>query len=389
MTRWSGFGYVVGAVVLGALGGLVYVRFEKGRKALPNASQVRVQLVAVAPVELGTVRDEVTVVGTVEPLSRVDVRSKVSGRIDRLGVDENDVVVAGQTILAEIDRETYAAQLEQAQAAVAAAQAAVAMAAISMEQAEKDYKRAESLFAQGAVSEQMRDQARARHEAARSQKQASEAQLAQVLAALRLADIQYRESQIIAPVDGIVLKKYQDAGNMTAPTAPVPLFTVGEIREVKVSAGISERYIAALREGETEVVVCADAVPGFRCVTKLARVGAIVEPATRTARIEAVIPNENLELKPGMFVRMTVAVNERRDVPVLPAEAVVSNHTGQCVYVLEAQHAKRRNVVLGVRQGGVQEIVQGLEPNESVVVRGQHNLQDGAPVRLLDDGGQE
>ena len=388
MGKLAVFGYLVGAVLLAGLAGGVYYRFQESRKAPLATASAKVTLVSTEPVKLGTVRDELTLVGTVEPLTLVDVRSKVAGRIDMLGVDENDTVEAGKTVLAEIDRETYAAQLDQAKAAVSAAEAAVAIGETTVRQVEKDYQRAENLFKEGAATEQIRDQAKAQFDGARSQKQAAEAQLAQAKAAVRLAEIQYKESQVIAPVSGIVLKKYQDAGNMTAPTAPNPLFTIGEIRQVKVTAGLSERYLGSVREGTTAVSICSDGSPESACTAKLARISPIVDPLTRTGKIEAIIPNDQLELKPGMYVRMAVVVEEHANVPVLSADAVVSNHAGQCVFVVAGGTAHRRDVKLGIRENDVQEILEGLQPGELVVIRGQTNLEDGSPVKLVGQGEQ-
>jgi len=381
--------YVVACLAVAGLAvGAAYYLRAAARTTLPEPAEKPV-LVAALPVESGTVREEVTRVGNVEPLTLVAVRSKVSGRIDMLGADENDIVEAGKTVLAEIDRETYHAQLEQAQAVVKAAGAANAVAAANLENARTEYRRAEKLFTEGAISEQLRDQAKARHAAAIAQKHAAEAQQAQAAAALKLATIQYRESQVIAPINGVVLKKYQDAGNMTAPTAPEPLFTIGEIRRVKVSAGLSERYVGRIRQGKTVARIVSDAYPGDTCTATLSAISPIVDPATRTVRIEAVIPNADLKLKPGMFVRLHLVLEEHKGVPVVPADAILRDARGSYVYVLLDNRARRREVRPGLRQGERREVAAGVEPGELIVVKGQTNLKDGDAVRLVQAGGKE
>jgi len=368
----------------------VYHRLRVANRGGSAKETEEAVLVAVTKVSLGEIKKTVTLVGTAEPMTLVDVRSKVSGRIDLLGVEENDVVEAGKTVLAEIDRETYEAQLDQAKAAVKAAQGMAGSASAALVKAKKDRERASKLYEEGAIPERDEEAATAQYDVAVAQLKAAEAQVQQAEAAVKLAKIQYKESQVVAPIDGIVLKKHQDAGNMTAPTAPQGLFTIGEIRRLKCTANVSERYVGMLQAGETLVKVCPDAFPDANCRLPLTKISPIVDPMTRTSKIEVVVPNDDLKMKPGMFVRMIVTVDERKDTPVLPAEAVINIGTeSSFVYVVDGGIACKRSVTVGLREGAIVEISDGLQADEKVVIKGQANLTDGSPIRLSLQGDSE
>ena len=107
-----------------------------------------------------------------------------------------------------------------------------------------------------------------------------------------------------------------------------------------------------------------------------------VDPTTHTFRAEVAINNPGGLLRPGMFVEVTLVVEQRSDVPVIPREAVTERGGRRVVFVLDGQRAVRREVVLGLGDDEIAEVRQGLEVGERIVVRGLETLTDGTRVRV-------
>ena len=107
-----------------------------------------------------------------------------------------------------------------------------------------------------------------------------------------------------------------------------------------------------------------------------------VDPTTHTFRAEVAINNPGGLLRPGMFVEVTLVVEQRTDVPVIPREAVTERGGRRVVFVLDGQRAVRREVVLGLGDDEIAEVRQGLEVGERIVVRGLETLTDGTRVRV-------
>ncbi len=112
------------------------------------------------------------------------------------------------------------------------------------------------------------------------------------------------------------------------------------------------------------------------------RLAPSLDPQTRTLRAEVAVENPGGELRPGMFVEVTIIAERRIGVPIVPREAVTERGGRKVVFVLEGQKVTRRDVALGLGDDDVVEIRQGVEPGERVVVRGIETLQDDQRVRL-------
>ena len=115
---------------------------------------------------------------------------------------------------------------------------------------------------------------------------------------------------------------------------------------------------------------------------RVVRLSPEVNPTTHTFRAEVAVRNPGGLLRPGMFVEVTLVVEQRSDVPVIPREAVTERGGRRVVFVLDGQRAVRREVVLGLGDDDIAEIRQGLEVGERVVVRGLETLTDGTRVRV-------
>lgn len=410
--------------------------------------------VEVREVERRTLEEVVEASGSVQALFTADVTSRIPGRVLSVLVEEGDRVRRGEVVvrldpadveeqvrqaeaaleaararvpqaLAAVDlaSDTAQHQVEQAQAAVqaaraqaASAEAQVAAAASQRTRAEADLRRAQELFAQGAVPAQQVDAARAAADAARAQHEAAQAQwraareqmlaaeaalrlaqaarrqvdirqrdveqaraaVRQAEAALQLARLQLQHTVVRAPLSGVVVERRADPGEYAAPGAP--LLVVADTSTVWVNLAVSETQIGSVRAGQAARVT-VDALPGRVFAGRVESRSPAADPRTRTFLVKVRVPNPDGALRPGMFARGRITVRSRRDAPAVPEEALRYEGPRAYVFVVESGRAFRRSVALGLSSGGWVE-VRGLEPGTRVVVSGQTLLRDGDPVTV-------
>ena len=114
----------------------------------------------------------------------------------------------------------------------------------------------------------------------------------------------------------------------------------------------------------------------------LVRLAPTLDTLTRTLRAEVAVANPRGQLRPGMFVEVTLIAEQREDVPVVPREAVAERGGRKVVFVVKGQKVERREVALGLGDDEIVEVREGLEAGERIVVRGLETLTDGTRVRV-------
>lgn len=360
------------AIALACVYGVARVLNMAGGKGAGKAGEEGVRAVprvAVRAVEKGDLAREIRVTGQIAPLAEVAVIPKVTGRLEQFRlpsgklIEEGNPVSAGQ-VIAVIEHAALDAAVKQAEAALEVARVARA-------DADREKKRWEALFAEKSATEQQRDKAMTAFQLAQAQVVLAEATLQQ-------ARVMLDETTIEAPIAGIISRKFMDEGNMAGPGKP--LVNIVDIDMVKVLAAVSERHITALRPGETPVLAEVDAFPGVVFSGTLHRVGIALDPVTLTAEVEARLPNPGQRLKPGMFARTTILLEQRAGVLIVPEHALVRADGGIFAYVVDGTTVRKRAVKLGLDQGAMHEVLAGLAAGEQIVVRGQRNIRDGDVV---------
>lgn len=183
----------------------------------------------------------------------------------------------------------------------------------------------------------------------------------------------YEKAPVESPLAGIVGRIYVDKGTTVTPETAVAL--VVDIDLVKIELDIPEKYLPKVSLGQT-AQTNVDAYPDKVFTGKVTKISPVVDLDTRTAPIEIIIPNKEYFLKPGMFARVKLVIEEHKDVPVILKEAIL----GDYVYVVTADVAKKRNIKRGMQKGADVEVTEGLKAGELVVIMGQQRLQDGVKV---------
>ena len=340
--------------------------------------------VETATAHRGAIMQQLVVVGNLVGDASVAVVPRAAGRLQEIDVRLGDRVTRGQRI-AKIEDFEIQEQVKQQEAALEVSRATIRQREADLKLAETNAERSRNLFARQLLPKQTLDDTEARYQAAVAQLDLARAQNTQSSARLDELRINLQNTIIVSPVNGFVARRAADPGAFVGQNAPV--VDVVDIDRVRLVANIVEKDLDQLQAGdETQVEV--DAFPGEMFMGRIARVAPVLDPATRTAPIEIEIPNPGFRLKPGMYARVTVTTDERKDALVVPANAVVDTGGRRGVFLAaENSTVSFRPVSVGVEESAQIEILDGLSEGDRVVTTGAAGLRDGDRVVLASGDG--
>jgi membrane fusion protein, multidrug efflux system len=329
-----------------------------GARGGPGGGGGRVAAVEVQPVARGRIARQVTVSGIIEPVRSVGVNSQLGGSLNSVAVQEGDVVRRG-TVLARMDDRELRAQYAAAEANFQVAEAA--------------FQRAEQLRERRVITLPEYERDRTAYAAAR-------AQLDQLRTRLGYATV-------TAPVNGVITEKHVEAGDVVGNQSR--LFTIADVSELVVRAGVSELDVVELDQGDV-VSITLDAFPNRTLRGRIRRIFPSGDPTTRLVPVEVVFDTESARIaRPGFLARITFDLATSENVLLLPVAAVIGGQGAQAVFVVENETAIRRTVTTGLVSQGRIEIISGLTEGEPVVVVGNATLRDGMGVRTVPASGPQ
>lgn len=336
-------------LAVSACGGEPQGGHPQGQAKGQGASMVAVP-VEVTAVERRTISAYIETNGTLEAEFEVDIVARVSAPIVELLTEEGLAVEKGQ-LLARLDDIELSAQLE--------------ISRVALEETRLAYDRALELQKEELISAEEFESAKAAYESARARFSGDEIQLG--------------FTEIRAPFDGLIARRYVDyAENVTV---NAPLFRITDFTPLLCPIQIPERDIPKLRIAQ-KAYLTVESWAGRRFQAKVLRISPVVDAATGTVKVTLEVEAEGL-LRPGMFARVFVETESREDALVIPKSALSLDSIGDTVYVAEGEVAASRAVTLGFREGDYVEVLSGVEEGELVVVVGQDGLADGTPIRLM------
>jgi multidrug efflux system membrane fusion protein len=330
--------------------------------------------VTVAQVHVGQMQIFLDAMGTVTPLTTVNVFSQVSGRVLAVKYQEGQVVTQGQ-ILVEIDPRPAEEQLQQAQAMLARDQAV-------LQQAQADLKRYEQALEDHAIPEQTVSDQRA----AVAQ---DEGTVANDQANVRYNDVQLGYTHIVAPISGRIGLRLVDAGNTIFSGSGTTIATITQVDPITVVFAVAEDSLPQiqqqLRTGKTLGVELYDRAQTTKLATgKLMSLDNQVDTTTGTVKLRAVFANPKGDLFANQFVNTRLQVNTLQDVKLIPTVAVQYNGQQAFVYLVQPnQTASLRDITVTHTEGD-QAAIDGLNPGDTVVTSNFDRLQDGAKVVSAD-----
>ena len=290
-------------------------------------------------------------VGSLLSDESVVLRPEVGGRIVRIGFREGERIAAG-TVLFQLDDALPRAELEQALANLALA--------------ESQAQRAQELQQQGFISAQARDEAENKLKVAQAAVSLSRARLARTV--------------IRAPFDGVITLRSVSVGDFVREGQD--LVGLESVAALKVDFRVPEMLLARVSVGQA-LQIGIDALPGVQAEGRVYAINPIVDAQGRSVVLRARIENPTDAMRPGMFARLRLLLQEQADSLVVPETALVPEGTNQFVYRIEEGRAQQVRVEIGQRRDGQVEIVSGLAADDEIVTAGQLKLRPGAAVRVV------
>ena len=336
-----------------------------------------------AEVGKGDISASMTVVGNLVGEQTVDVVPRTGGRLVTVNVQLGDRVRRNQ-LLAKIEDFEIVEQVKQAEASLEVARATIRQRDADLKVAELNFERSKNLFGRQLLAKQALDDAESRYLAAQAQLDLSRAQAIQTSARLEELQINLGNTRIISPVDGFVARRNADPGAWVSQQAPI--VSVVDIARLRLIANVVEKDLRLVNVGDPASVE-VDAFPGELFKGRIARVAPVLDPATRTAPMEVEIPNTDNRLKPGMYARVLLRIEDRKGTTLVPKVAVVDFEGKRGVWVPEGENKARFvEVKLGLEDPERIEILAGLKVGDRIVTDGAASLRSGDTMVLPGQG---
>lgn len=277
-----------------------------------------------AEVQKGNVTQVVTATGSLSAVITVQVGSQVSGAIDKLFADFNSKVKKDQ-VVAQINQDKFKATVDQARANLLAAQANVTKAKASMEDTQRTLERNKELKKRDLIAQSEFDTSQAAYDSAAAQYEVNKAQVNQAEAALNQASVDFNNTVIRSPVDGIVVSRNVDVGQTVAASlqAPILFLIANDLSKMQVDTNVSEGDVGNVWVGQ-DVTFAVDAYPSrrFKGTVQQVRNAAIMVQNVVTYDAVVGVDNKELLLKPGMTANVEFLVSRKEDVLKIPNAAL-------------------------------------------------------------------
>lgn len=295
----------------------------------------------------------VNALGSMVAENEADVASELSGTVTDVAFQEG-AMVEKDMVLVQINDALQVSTLAQRKAEEVLANL--------------DYNRVKNLIGKGAISQQEVDKA--------------DANLKVAQANVAFAEAELNKTDIRAPFKGRLDLRNVSPGQYI--TSGQNLVRIVDKSSLKLRYAVPEQYLSQLALGKP-VSFRTTAFPGTVFEGKVSFVSPQVDVDTRTITVEAHFENPNEALSPGLSGEAMQVLSENPNAKSVPEEALVATITGYQVFVIKDDKVAVRHVTIGSRDKGRVEILQGLEPGEVVVARGQQSLRDGASVEVLSE----
>lgn len=337
-----------------------------------------------AKAEIADISTTVTATGTIEPVTKVEVGTQVSGIVSKLYVDYNSVVKAGE-VIAELDKSNLISELNSAKANLSSAKAELSSRETELNYQKENYNRQKTLHDKGLISDDAFDQAYKSYTQAVQSVSQQRQQVVTQGESVRKATTNLGYATITSPIDGVVLSKEVEEGQTVASSFNTPtLFTIAkDLTDMRVIADVDEADIGNVAVGQ-RVQFTVDAFPDdvFEGRVTQVRQEATTESNVVTYEVVISAPNADLKLKPGLTANVTIFTSEKPQVCAIPSKAlkfvpneamlkpeeIVSDvEAAQKVWIKQGNTFKAVAVKTGISNGVLTEIVSGLKPGMEII----------------------
>lgn len=334
---------------------------------IANAAQTALPAVLVETTQPLTQRVEhrIRAVGSFLPEDEVTITPEIEGKVKKVLVDEGDIIKKGQLLVQLEDRRQTLAVAE-AGARIRENEANLAYLEITL-------KRREDLLKKNVLSKQDYDEIL-------SQVNLTKARADSLRAALGRARKDLEDTRVYSPLDGIISEKIISEGEYV--DAGKALLKAVNIHPLKLHFTLPESHATLVKLGQL-VRARVKAYPGEEFSGKLYFINPQIDPSTRAVQIKAYFDNPGGRLKPGFFADVFLVKDINEKALLVPGEGVIQREGKYLVYLMSNGVAHERTVQIGERLEGKVEILSGLGPQEIIITSGNHELEEGSRVKVL------
>ncbi len=347
-----------GAIIIVAIVVLAFLGSPRLRQLLPwsgdpRAGAVRDPRLAVAAVVVKPqqVSNKVRATGTILADEEVELRSEISGKVEKIYFSEGTRVRRGD-LLVKIDDSELQAQREKLESQVNLAQ-------------DKERRR-RLLYEKQSISPED-------YEIALNELNA-------IRAELQLVQARIQKTEIRAPFDGLIGLRYVSEGSYVSSTTRIA--SLQNVRKVKIDFSIPERYVRSVRKGQTVLFNVAGQDEKFE--GKILAIEPKIDPATRSILLRAISANDRGLIVPGGFAEMELVLETFPDALMVPTQALVPDDQGQKVYLYRGGVAEEARVETGLRTETEVQVTSGIATQDTVLTSGLLQVVSGTPLKLTE-----
>ncbi len=294
--------------------------------------------------------DEVRVVGMLQAYQEVEISSEISGKIKKIHCDVGDKVLQGE-VLAETDDESREISLQIKRSLLRKAEASKA-------KAQKDSKKSTRLFKEGVISDSDSDNTLL-------EQQFADAELSLARSEVRAAEKELRDTKIKAPFNGKIALKNVELGKLVTPGQNI--FTLVDIRKIKIVVHVSELDIAKIEINNTATIVL-ESLGGEIFQGRVTTIGLKADESTRSFPVEIIVDNLQEKLLPGMVAAVSVLSEKPKKLILIPPNAVHSLNNMKVVYIMKDNKVTKRTVQASGIVNGLLAVEKGLAEGDMLII---------------------
>ncbi len=326
-------------------------------QANSSTASTTAETIVAIPVEAAVIRNgEISssylTTTTLEARAEAEVISKATGIVQRILVEEGEAVQAGQ-LLAVLDneRQQYSLNKEKAE----------------LSRLGSELKRMQEMYQRQLISADVFEKLQWQYDA--------------LQASVNLAALALQETEIRAPISGVVSRRYAKVGQLVNQHATQSLFHLVSNQQLEAVVYLPELQLAQARTGQTALLQFAGMTP---YPAELVRIAPVVDASSGTVRAVLSVNNSQQQLKPGMFAQVQLQFDVKPQAMLLPKRALMSTDNTQTVFVIDSDNkVSRKTVLLGYQADTTVEVTDGLALGDKVVIAGQSALKDDALVNVV------
>jgi RND family efflux transporter MFP subunit len=320
---------------------------EEEKKVIPIPVEVE-------SVEVGDISSNYMTTAVLEAKEEAFVVARASGIIEEIMVEEGDYVEKGQ-VLASLEPERYQLNLRRAKA--------------DLQGIEKELAKLKKVYNKKLVSDDAFDKITAQYEAAK--------------AVLALAELDLKEATIVAPISGYIAERNAKVGNLTESFQRERMFHIVQQKQLYGIVHLPESELSQVHKNQ-KASLAIGALDGQVVDAFVERISPVIDATTGTFKVTLRVPNQDNQLKAGMFSQVSLNYDTRKNATLLPRKAMLAMDDKVNVFVIDEQGtAKKVSIKIGYQEGKYVEVTEGLVGNEQVVVTGHQNLKDSAVVTVV------